>query len=188
MVRLSHELRAGKSGSPADQQLAFQDDAQWLTAFPDVGATLLASAANRWAGAAQLQPSIRNLNAAPVVRFESLRRNGQLFGALVLQLLHRLTGPQEQVLCSACGEPYELKKRLPAASKANYCGKCGRPEAVRRAKERLRSRKRKAMSLAASGESPEQIASSTGSRLKTVKRWLKRAKKRARPRRSGRGK
>jgi hypothetical protein len=192
MVRLAQEVRAGKVGSREDWQVVLQEGHVWaFKVFLPPGEpdrlSLLAGAINAWVAVAQYRPAVRVVNNTPVIRFGTDSRKTALLGALGFQLMLRLTGPLKQVLCTVCGEPY-VPKRRPAASKAHYCKKCERGgEPVRRAKEGLRNRKLKALSLAASGESPEQIASSTGSRLKTVKGWLRRVKKRSRLRRAGPG-
>jgi hypothetical protein len=186
IVRLAQELRAGRDGSQEDWRVALQKDGEvrgFMGGSPE--ARMLVDAANAWVASAQFRPSVCIAKRTWVIRFGTDSWNTELFGALGFQLLLRLTSPQKQVLCSACSKPYAPKRR-PAASKGNYCPSCGRRVAVRLAKERLRDRKRDALQLAAAdGASPEEISSLIGSRVKTVRGWLRGVKRRSRPRCGG---
>jgi DNA-directed RNA polymerase subunit RPC12/RpoP len=188
IVRLALELRNGKEGSQEDWRVALQKDGEvggMLGGAPE--AKMLWDAANAWVAIARFRPSVGIKERTWVIRFGTDSWNTALFGALAFQLLLRVTGPQKEWLCSSCGKPYAPKRR-PAASRGNYCPSCGRRVAVRLAKERLRGRKRDALQLAASdGSSPEVISRLVGSRVKTVKGWLRAAKRRSRPWRAGPG-
>jgi hypothetical protein len=186
IVHLAQALGAAKRGASKDWQTlipSLRDDASYE---PPAPALLLALLANRWVRDAQIHLLVKIRQGVPVLRYGSddIFGYGALFGALGIQLLLRITGPQAEVPCSACGAPYKPSRR-PAASKANYCPKCGHPEAVRRAKFAMRQRQALARQLHLDGLSAKDIAGRVGSKPATVRGWLS-ARRRSRERQGGR--
>jgi hypothetical protein len=75
----------------------------------------------------------------------------RLFSALVLQLLLTVIKSDSLYCCSGCGLPYARPRgrgwKKPKPGESNFCGNCGRKEALRQADRRRREKIAKAKSL-----------------------------------------
>jgi hypothetical protein len=96
-----------------------------------------------------------------------------LFAAIAIYLLAAIT-KGSFATCSECGDSF-VPKRRPTAGNASYCPRpgCGRDAAVRKAQERLRERRKLAKDLKTRGMTESAIAAKLGSKIETVRGWLR---------------
>jgi hypothetical protein len=94
-----------------------------------------------------------------------------LFGALGVQLLLAVARTKGFTFCSACGLPFTPKRR-PRADERHYHPTC-REAALRDAARAYRQRKVETNRLFAAGIPVERIATRIGSKVKTVRGWIK---------------
>lgn len=87
-----------------------------------------------------------------------------LAGGVWLQLAESMAGNIEQRQCKECGKWFGSAPGLSRKSKT-YCSDVCRMKA-------FRTRKRRAVELAAAGRPAEEIAKETGTPLKTVRGWI----------------
>jgi hypothetical protein len=126
---------------------------------------------NEWIQIGQFIPKVFHRNGRIVVRFRCWSRFGQLFGALGMQLMLALIRAPGVAVCSNCGGLYR-PDRTPAPFRANFCGSCGRPAAVARAKGRYRKTQRQARELASSGLSVPEIARRLNRSEERIRKWI----------------
>jgi hypothetical protein len=132
----------------------------------------LYSTVNSWAEIGRVGPRLVARGDGPaVIRFVSGSRSS-LFGMIGLQMMVRVTRVGSVAVCSECGKLYK-PDRLPNPARQNFCADCGRPAAMKIAKRRMMDRKRRALELYEAGASPTAIAEAVGSRIQTIRRWVK---------------
>lgn len=94
-------------------------------------------------------------------RFEVAPQN--LIGALFLQFGRAVAGDKDHRPCKECGKWFELVPQ--DKGRREFC------RAACKVKD-YRDRKKRAVELKATGQTPQQIAKATGTELETVKRWV----------------
>ena len=93
---------------------------------------------------------------------------GTLYDAIWLQFVLAFNGNKNFGACEVCGKPFEISPQF-ARTNRKLCSAACKAKAHRRRREQ-------ALSLAAQGRTPKQIAKQVGSQLTTVQKWLAEAK------------
>ncbi len=154
-------LLAELPGDPSALGRTRSSDQQFLTHF-----------VNAWVRTGRVAPMLVLRSNRPVMRLGGTEY-GKLFGLIGLQLMIRISRVGSSAICSQCGRPYK-PLRAPNPTRASFCGTCrARGVPSRHAKARYTERMLKARELFQRGVPEPEIARQVGSRLKTVRGWLR---------------
>jgi hypothetical protein len=128
---------------------------------------------NAWLAISMVTLTLRKVGRSNLLlRFDSSKTHGDLFGALGLQLLLRISTARGLAICSECGEPYEPRRR-PDPTRDSFCIKHGHM-ASSRAKRRDRDAQREILRLSRASIHPQEIAKRLGTDVARVKRVIRR--------------
>lgn len=130
---------------------------------------------NQWLVLADARPHVV-LRPKPHIVFVD-----SLFGAITLQLIGALGSTRPSEVCSGCQSIYIPAKRRPKTGYRRYCPQCRRAGvSQQQAETDHKARKRKAVELAETGQSPASIAKRLNARVSSVRKWIAEARHQSR--------
>jgi hypothetical protein len=124
---------------------------------------------NAWLSISTVTLTLREVGQSRLLmRFDSSKMWGQLFGALGMQLLLLISNSRGMAICSECGEPYEVR-RTPDPTRDCFCSK-HKHVALQRAKIRDRDAQREILRLSETGLGAAELARKLGTSVRRVRR------------------